>query len=75
MGREVIDARARINLLAFISTSEICRLTARNKCHNRTRALDREAIDTRYPDERNGQTIAGLNEFADYIEGLTPCLT
>ena len=44
----------------------------------RTRALEREAIDTRYPDERNGQTITGLNEFADYadyIEGLTPSLT
>ena len=37
----------------------------------RTRALEREGIDTRYPDERNGQTITGLNELADYIEGLT----
>ena len=33
--------------------------------------MEREGIDTRYPDERNGQTITGLNELADYIEGLT----
>ncbi len=38
----------------------------------RTRALKRESINIRYPDERNARTIAGLNELADYVEGLPP---
>ena len=38
----------------------------------RTRAFQRESINTRYQDERNVRTIAGLNELADYVEGLTP---